>query len=129
RFNEKGDQAEIYTMNVDGSDPKQITHVGAMSWAPYFYPTGDYLIFTNNTQGFANFELFIVDAQGKHAPVRVTFTDGFDGLPVFSPDGKKLAWTSGRGAGGASQIYIAGWNDAAARQALGLTGAAGAAET
>lgn len=128
RFNEKGDQAEIYTMNVDGSDQKQITHVGAMSWAPYFYPTGDYLIFTNNTQGFANFELFIVDAQGKHAPVRVTFTDGFDGLPVFSPDGKKLAWTSGRGAGGASQIFTADWNDAAARKALELDGASAVSE-
>ena len=26
----------------------------------------------------------------------MTFTDGFDGLPVFSPDGTKLCWTSGR---------------------------------
>jgi hypothetical protein len=45
---------------------------------------------------FANFELFIVDARGEHEPVRVTFTDGFDGLPTFSPDGKRLAWTSNR---------------------------------
>ena len=120
RFSEKGDTAEIYTMNADGSDQKQITHVGAMSWAPYFHPSGNYLIFTNNTQGFQNFELFIVDAQGKHDPVRVTFTDGFDGLPVFSPDGKTLAWTSGRTANGASQIFMANWNDAAARKALGL---------
>lgn len=122
RFSEKGDTAEIYTMNTAGTDQRQITHVGAMSWAPYFHPSGDYLIFTNNTQGFQNFELFIVDAQGKHDPVRVTYTDGFDGLPVFSPDGEKLAWTSGRGSGGASQIYTAEWNDAAARKALGLDG-------
>ncbi len=120
RFTPKGDVAEVMTMNVDGSDQRAITKLGAMSWAPYFHPTGDYLIFTTNLQGFANFELYIVDAQGKHAPVRVTYTDGFDGLPVFSPDGKKLAWTSGRGAGGASQIYIADWNDAAARKALDL---------
>ncbi|MEI6536417.1 MAG: peptidase M28, partial [Verrucomicrobiaceae bacterium] len=94
RFSEKGDTAEIYTMKTDGTDQRQITHVGAMSWAPYFHPSGDYLIFTNNTQGFQNFELFIVDAQGKHDPVRVTYTEGFDGLPVFSPDGKKLATAS-----------------------------------
>jgi hypothetical protein len=61
-----------------------------------------------------------VDAAGKRDPVRVTFTDGFDGLPVFSPDGKRLSWTSGRTAGGASQIFLADWNDAAARRALGM---------
>ncbi|TLD70141.1 M28 family peptidase [Phragmitibacter flavus] len=120
RFDEKGTTAEIYTMNLDGSDQRQITRVGAMSWAPYFHPSGDYLIFTNNTEGFANFELFIVDAQGKNDPVRITHTDGFDGLPVFSPDGKQLSWTSGRGTGGASQIYLANWNDEAARKALNL---------
>ncbi|MEZ0385579.1 MAG: M28 family peptidase, partial [Verrucomicrobium sp.] len=129
RFNEKGDSAEIYTMNADGSNQKQITKVGAMSWAPYFHSSGDYLIFTNNVNGFANFELYMVDADGKHEPVRVTTTDGFDGLPVFSPDGKKLSWTSGRGSGGASQIYLADWNDEAARKALGLGGKGATAES
>ncbi|HRH99318.1 MAG TPA: M28 family peptidase, partial [Prosthecobacter sp.] len=75
---------------------------------------------TTNLNGFANFELYIVDAAGKHDPVRVTTTDGFDGLPVFSPDGKKLSWTSGRGAGGASQIYLSDWNHDHALAALGL---------
>ncbi|MEZ0274527.1 MAG: peptidase M28, partial [Roseimicrobium sp.] len=128
RFDEKGMTAEIYTMKADGSDQRQITKVGAMSWAPYFHPSGDYLVFTNNVNGFANFELYIVDAGGKHEPVRVTETDGFDGLPVFSPDGKKLSWTSGRTANTNSQIFIADWNDAAARKALGIekTGGAGA---
>lgn len=122
RFTPKGDVAEVMVMNADGSNQRAITKLGAMSWAPYFHPTGDYLIFTTNLQSFANFELYIVDAAGKHAPVRVTTTDGFDGLPVFTPDGKKLAWTSGRGAGGASQIYLSDWNDASARKALGLDG-------
>jgi Tol biopolymer transport system component len=124
RFDEKGMTAEVWTMNADGSDQRQITKLGAMSWAPFFHPTGDYLIFTTNLNGFANFELYVVDAAGKHAPVRVTTTDGFDGLPVFTPDGKKLSWTSGRTSGGASQIFIAGWNDEAARKALGLASAA-----
>ena len=120
RFAPNGATAEVYTMNLDGSDQRQLTRVGAMSWAPYYHPSGDYLIFTNNSLGFANFELFMVDAQGKRDPVRVTFTDGFDGLPVFSPDGTKLAWTTNRTPGGASQIFIADWNDAEARGLLEL---------
>ena len=37
-----------------------------------------------------------MDHQGAHEPIRISFTDGFDGLPVFSPDGTQLVWTSNR---------------------------------
>lgn len=120
RFTPKGDVAEIWTMKSDGSDAKAATKLGAMSWAPYFHPSGEYLIFTTNLNGYANFELYIVDTAGKHEPVRVTTTDGFDGLPVFTPDGKKLSWTSGRTANTQSQIFMADWNHDQARAALGL---------
>ncbi len=118
RFETNGVVADVWTMKLDGSDAQRVTDFGCMSWAPYFHPSGDYLVFTANKLGFANFELFIADARGGREPVRVTFTDGFDGLPVFSPDGKKLAWTSNRGADGKSQIHLADWHDATARQAL-----------
>jgi Tol biopolymer transport system component len=118
RFDEKGVNADVYTMNLDGSDVKRLTDFGAMSWAPYFHPTGDYLIFTANKLGFSNFELFLVDAAGAKEPVRVTHTDGFDGLPVFSPDGKKLCWTSGRTPDGKSQLFLADWNHSSALAAL-----------
>ena len=116
-------------MKLDGSDKQRLTDFKSMSWAPYFHPSGDYLIFTSNKLGFENFELFLVDAKGEHEPVRVTFTNGFDGLPVFSPDGKKLAWTSGRTSDGKAQIFLADWNDAAARQALAQSPARGAERT
>ena len=39
---------------------------------------------------------------------RITSREGFDGLPVFSPDGKKMMWTSkGRTADDTSQLFIA----------------------
>jgi hypothetical protein len=40
-------------------------------------------------------------------PVRVTDHASADVLPVFSPDGKRLMWTSGRSADGTSQLWIA----------------------
>jgi hypothetical protein len=43
------------------------------------------VIFASNKLGFDNFELFLVDIDGKKEPVRVTYSDGFDGLPVPSP--------------------------------------------
>ena len=96
RFTEEEDRAEVWSMNVDGSDQKPLTHLGAMSWAPFFHPSGEYLIFTTNKHGFDNFELYLVAASGQGEPVRVTNTAGFDGLPAFQPDGKKLSWTSNR---------------------------------
>jgi Tol biopolymer transport system component len=125
-FDTNGVIADVFTMRTDGSDKRRITDFKCMSWAPYFHPNGQYLIFTANKLGFANFELFIVDAAGTREPMRVTFTDGFDGLPVFSPDSKKLAWTSGRGAEGKSQIFIADWNHVAALAALDVAASRGA---
>ncbi|NUQ63836.1 MAG: M20/M25/M40 family metallo-hydrolase [Pirellulales bacterium] len=120
RFSENAATAEIMTMNVDGSDQRQLTELGAMSWAPFYHPSGEYLIFTTNQHGFANFELYLVDAAGEKAPVRATYTKGFDGLPVFSPDGNRLAWTSNRGPSKQSQIFLGDWNHQRASQLLGL---------
>lgn len=120
-FEENGMIADIWTMKTDGSDKRRITDFRSMSWAPFYHPSGHCIIFTSNKFGFENFELFIVDVNGEHEPVRVTFTPGFDGLPVFSPDGKKLCWTSGRTSDGKAQLFLADWNDEAARAALGAS--------
>lgn len=121
RFSEDGTTAEIYTMTTDGSDVRRLTEIGAMSWAPFFHPSGDYLIFTTNRHGFGNFELYCVRADGVGDPVRVTYTDGFDGLPVFLPGGDRIAWTSNRTAEKRSQIFLGQWNDAEIRKRLGLS--------
>jgi Tol biopolymer transport system component len=117
-FDTNGVIADVYTMKLDGSDVRRVTDFASMSWAPFFHPSGEYIVFTANKQGFGNFELFIVDAAGTREPVRVTHTDGFDGLPSFSPDGQQLTWTSTRGADAKSQIFLAQWNHAAAQSAL-----------
>lgn len=118
RFDETGHMADVYTMNVDGTGEKRITGFGCLSWAPFFHPSGDYIIFAANKLGYSNFELYIVDSEGEKEPVRVTYTEKFDGLPVFSPDGKKLVWTSSRTSDGKAQLFIAGWNDDFAREQL-----------
>jgi len=118
RFDERGTTADIYTMKLNGSDVHRRTDFGCLAWAPYYHPSGKYIIFTANKLGFSNFELFIVDAAGEREPVRITFTDGFDGLPSFAPDGRTLCWTSNRAANGKSQLFLGDWNHEAAVAAL-----------
>lgn len=119
-FDEGGLIANVWTMKADGTDKKQITDFGAMSWAPYEHPSGEYFLFASNKLGFENFEVYMVDKAGTKEPVRITYTDGFDGLPVPSPDGTQIAFTSSRagGTGAAGQIYLAQWNHEAAMAAL-----------
>ena len=126
RFTEDGMVAEIYLMDADGGRQRPVTRLEKMSWAPFFHPSGDYLVFTTNLHGLDNFELYLVGAEGRSEPVRVTRTAGFDGLPVFSPDGNSLTWTSNRTPGKTSQIFLADWDDREARRLLGLSEPEGA---
>ncbi len=118
RFDQDGVTADVYSARPDGSDERRLTTFGALSWAPYVHPSGAYVLFASNKLGFDNFEIFMVDTAGTREPVRITTTPGFDGLPVPSPDGTQLAWTSNRHDGKGGQLYLGRWNHARALAAL-----------
>ena len=64
-----------------------------------------------------NFDLYVIDpdgpatATGGPAVERVTFAEGFDSSPRFSPDGRYLAFTSSLRGGepGATNVFVARW--------------------
>lgn len=113
--------AEIWIMNSDGTNPQALTQLGQTSWAPFFHPSGKYIIFATSLHGHHNFELYLVDTLGAHAPVRVTDSPGFDGLPVFLPNGWQIAFSHSTGKmPGEAQIFLADWNHGEALKALGL---------
>ncbi|HEY3321760.1 MAG TPA: PDZ domain-containing protein [Planctomycetota bacterium] len=99
--------AEVWTMKADGSDKRQITKLNAVSWAPYYHRNGEWIVFASNYQDPA-FEIYAIRPDGSDL-TRLTFTPGFDGLPVISPDWDKMMWTSNR-AENRSQIFIADLN-------------------
>jgi Tol biopolymer transport system component len=104
---------EIWIMRADGSDKRQITNLGAASFAPSFFPDGKRIIFSSNkgsTGGMGNFELYTINLDGTGLE-QITFSEGFDGFPIFSPDGKKLVWASNRNAKAPHEtnIFIADW--------------------
>ena len=103
---------EIYTMNADGSGERQVTHLGAASFAPFFHPGGKRIVFSSNVgdpRG-RNFDVYIVNEDGTGLE-RVTTNETFDGFPMFSPDGKKLVFASNRNGKrkGETNIFIADW--------------------
>jgi Tol biopolymer transport system component len=105
---------EIWTANADGSEQKQVTYLGGANFAPFFYPSGDRIIFSSNhhdPQG-REFDIWAVNTDGTQLE-QITYTEGFDGFPMFSPDGKSLAFASNRNQGkpGETDIYLASWSD------------------
>jgi Tol biopolymer transport system component len=105
---------EIYTVNVDGTDLKQITKLGKANWAPFFHPSGNKIIFSSNhhSQRGYDFQLYMIDIQtGKLE--RITNASIFNAFPMFSPDGKKLVFSSNRNNGGTrdTNLFIADWTD------------------
>jgi TolB protein len=103
---------EIFVMNADGSDQRQITNLGGANFAPFFTPDGTRVIFSSNhkTPRSSNFDLYLVNLDGSGLQ-QVTTHATFDGFPMFSPDGKKLVWASNRNAPnpGGTDIFIADW--------------------
>lgn len=105
---------EIWVMNADGSNKRQVTHIGAASFAPYFFPDGRRIIFASNMNDpkGRNFDLYAINADGTGLE-RITYNDTFDGFPMFSPDGRKLVFASNRNAKvrGDTNVFIADWVD------------------
>ena len=105
-------ELEIFVANSDGTDVRQVTHVGGANFAPFFFPNGERIMFSTNhhdPQG-REFDLFAVDIDGANLE-QITYTEGFDGFPMFSPDGKYLAFGSNRNQGkpGETDVYVARW--------------------
>jgi Tol biopolymer transport system component len=105
---------EVFVMDADGSNVRQVTDFGGASFAPYWHPDGERIIFSSNLHNpdGRNFDLFMIDLDGNGLE-QITFTDVFDGFPMFSPDGTKLVFASNRDAAaeGDTNIFIADWVD------------------
>jgi len=103
---------EIYVCDVDGSNLKQITHLGKANWAPFFHPSGKKIIFSSNHAGKRGFEfnLYMINLDGSGLE-RITYDHVFDAFPMFSYDGKKLIFSSNRNNGGThnTNLFIADW--------------------
>jgi Tol biopolymer transport system component len=107
-------QLELWVADADGSHARQVTRLGAASFAPYFHPDGRRIIFASNYPDAKsrNFDLYMVGVDGSGLE-RLTTSPEFDAFPMFSPDGRKLVFASNRHGKepGETNIFIADWQD------------------
>jgi len=112
-------QLELFVMNVDGSDKRQVTKNGKANFGPYFAPDGKRILYCSNQDDPTgrSFDLYLVGLDGTGTERVTWYTndahDDFDGFPMFSPDGKKLVWCSNRFNAKANEtnVFVADWKD------------------
>jgi Tol biopolymer transport system component len=103
---------ELWVMDADGGNKRQVTSLGAASFAPYFHPDDRRIIFSSNhpSPRGRNFDLWMIRDDGAGLE-RVTSEPTFDGFPMFSPDGRRLVFASNRGGTvpGETNLFVVDW--------------------
>jgi Tol biopolymer transport system component len=98
-------RAEIWTMSASGAGKLRLVP-RAKAWHEHYSPTwnGPAIVYSSSRAGAFNTELYRVPAK------RLTFTKGSDGvlgddsMPDFSPDGRRIVFTSNRDQQG--EVYV-----------------------
>src|SRR6266511_3929539 len=108
--------AEIYVMNADGSGQTRLTFDTSFDENPVFSPDGSGIAFASTRDAptacpgdrlplacLPYTEIYVMNADGSNL-VRLTTNSALDRMPMFSPDGSKIAFTSNRD--GTTEIYV-----------------------
>ena len=103
---------DLWVGDADGTHAKQVTALPGASFAPYFTPDDQRIVFSSNWENprSRNFDLYLVGVDGG-TPEAVTRDKGFDGFPMFSPDGKWFVFCANRGGKvqGETNIFMVEW--------------------
>ena len=86
-----GVETHLYRMNVDGSGVEELA-AGSEASGGRWSPDGSRILFASDREG--NLELFVMNADGSQLR-RLTDTPGNEVHPVWSPDGTRIATSSG----------------------------------
>jgi TolB protein len=97
---------QLYVIEADGTNERQLTDNGAVNWAPYWHPNGEVVAFTTSLHGHMHYEIYLLNIE-TGSTFRLTHNPSFDGLPAFSSKGTKMVWTSKRSSDQSCQLFVA----------------------
>jgi Tol biopolymer transport system component len=99
---------EVFTMNADGSDRQQVTHLAGFTGNPSYSPDGSLLVFEHfPPRGCCgNIWASRPDGTGLHQVTHFT-SENFPHEPEFSPDGHRITfWEASPGGGNLAAIFV-----------------------
>jgi dipeptidyl aminopeptidase/acylaminoacyl peptidase len=89
----------LYVFDLDTREASLLTPGPYDSVQPAWGPGGDMIAFSSKRQGdpdrHVNSDIYVIDASAGASARQVTTWDGPDSNPVFSPDGKQIAYLQG----------------------------------
>ncbi len=86
-----GENWDLWIVNADGSDGKQLTADAFVDHQPTVSGDGRYIVFHSNRAGARN--IWRLDADGSN-PKQLTYGTYLDSYPVISPDSRFVVFTS-----------------------------------
>ena len=95
--------SEIFIMDFDGSDVKQLTFNNEKDQCPSLSSNGKKIAF-QATINHDNVKIFVTESTA-YKLIQITFREEFGSQPSWSPDGSKIAFISSNSAGD-SEIFI-----------------------
>ncbi|HNT78614.1 MAG TPA: FG-GAP-like repeat-containing protein [Anaerolineae bacterium] len=110
-YSERAGAPDIYRMNADGSDLRQLTDDPAYDDSPALSPDGTRIAFLTSrhdlTGAFPDlaYELYVMDSDGSH-PRRLTTTPAAENHPAWAPDSRRISFDADYDGDGYAEIYV-----------------------